>query len=425
MSRKQCSSSIAVSCGLMLHAHCMLSTTAHTLLPSDHVGMLAQVAAYAFGRGPLALKDCPWLGDLKKFGAVLSFPVIPKAAFKISKGSSVDSLSSTAPTTPSSFLYSYCCKSAGAAAAAAMAIWPALPILLNHWFYALCLSLSLGAIWDFWCFMTALWFGVEPAPSFDKPWLSTSFADYWSRRWNLTVTYMLRVLIYEPVMEGRLVPADVADSSAEQHSSKAAGSLRPSQPPAAAAAPAGPEEEASAVNGIDSKPTFGAVAPTSTIDISATAGAVTATSNGHHSSADTLKKCTPAANGSQSDAVSYTKASSSGSMTKKQRLLRRLAALQATFAFSGIWHLLIFYYATGLVTWHWFAFFSVQAPIMAVEAILIKYAKSKNFALKRPLAIFLTNFLLIVVANPLFFGPCDWSGMCTAIWSNVKGSPVA
>eukprot|EP00878_Enallax_costatus_P037042 GHUV01041761.1.p2 GENE.GHUV01041761.1~~GHUV01041761.1.p2 ORF type:complete len:193 (-),score=33.69 GHUV01041761.1:451-1029(-) len=192
MSRKQCSSSIAVSCGLMLHAHCMLSTTAHTLLPSDHVGMLAQVAAYAFGRGPLALKDCPWLGDLKKFGAVLSFPVIPKAAFKISKGSSVDSLSSTAPTTPSSFLYSYCCKSAGAAAAAAMAIWPALPILLNHWFYALCLSLSLGAIWDFWCFMTALWFGVEPAPSFDKPWLSTSFADYWSRRWNLTVTYMLR-----------------------------------------------------------------------------------------------------------------------------------------------------------------------------------------------------------------------------------------
>lgn len=38
-----------------------------------------QVAAFAFGRGPLALKQCPWLGELKKFGAVLSFPVVPKA----------------------------------------------------------------------------------------------------------------------------------------------------------------------------------------------------------------------------------------------------------------------------------------------------------------------------------------------------------
>lgn len=114
------------------------------------------------------------------------------AAFKISKGFSVNSLSSTAPTTAKTFLYSYCCKSAGAAAAAALAIWPALPVLANHWFYALCLSLSLGAIWDFWCLVVALWFGVEVAPSFDKPWLSTSFADYWSRRWNLTTTYMLR-----------------------------------------------------------------------------------------------------------------------------------------------------------------------------------------------------------------------------------------
>jgi hypothetical protein len=29
-----------------------------------------------------------------------------------------------------------------------------LPQLLNHWFYALCLSLSLGAIWDFWCLVS-------------------------------------------------------------------------------------------------------------------------------------------------------------------------------------------------------------------------------------------------------------------------------
>lgn len=114
------------------------------------------------------------------------------AVFKVSRGSSADALSTSAPTTPSTFLYSYSWKAAGATAAATLAVWHVLPQLLRHWFYALCLSLSLGAIWDFWCLVVVLWFGVEVAPSFDKPWLSTSFADYWSRRWNLTTTYMLR-----------------------------------------------------------------------------------------------------------------------------------------------------------------------------------------------------------------------------------------
>jgi hypothetical protein len=58
---------------------------------------------------------------------------------------------------------------------------------------------------------------------------------------------------------------------------------------------------------------------------------------------------------------------------------------------------------------------------MAAEAILIKWAEKRQLLLRRPVAIFLTNFLLIVVANPLFFGPCDWSGMCTAMFDNVKG----
>jgi len=31
---------------------------------------------------------------------------------------------------------------------------------------------------------------------------SDSFADFWARRWNLTVTYMMRTLIYAPAMEG-------------------------------------------------------------------------------------------------------------------------------------------------------------------------------------------------------------------------------
>eukprot|EP00775_Hariotina_reticulata_P004246 gene4246-4496_t len=264
--------------------------TAVLVVPTMGVLSLSafKVAAYAFGRGPLAL-PLPWLNQLTKFGAVLSMPVIPRAAFKISQGTSPEALGSIAPSTPATFLYCYAWKATGALFAAVMSVAPFLPELARHWFYALCLSLSLGSMWDFWCLMAVLCFNIEVAPSFDKPWLSSSFADYWARRWNLTTTYMLRVLIYEPVME------------------------------------------------------------------------------------------------------------------------------------QSLWHMLIFYYATGLLTYHWLAFFSVQAPILTVEAILIKWCKAKQLMLPRPAAIFLTNFLLIVVANPLFFGPCDWSGLCTAMYDNISG----
>jgi hypothetical protein len=113
-------------------------------------------------------------------------------AFKISQGTSPESLGSIAPSTPATFLYCYAWKATGAIFAAVMSVSPYLPVLARHWFYALCLSLSLGSLWDFWCLMAVLCFNIEVAPSFDKPWLSSSFADYWARRWNLTTTYMLR-----------------------------------------------------------------------------------------------------------------------------------------------------------------------------------------------------------------------------------------
>jgi len=43
------------------------------------------------------------------------------------------------------------------------------------------------------------------APHFDRPYLSASFTDFWSRRWNLNTGYALRILVYDPICEGRLV----------------------------------------------------------------------------------------------------------------------------------------------------------------------------------------------------------------------------
>lgn len=49
--------------------------------------------------------------------------------------------------------------------------------------------------------------GFDIIPTFDPPWLATSMADFWGRRWNITTSHMLRATVYDPIVEGRFVKA--------------------------------------------------------------------------------------------------------------------------------------------------------------------------------------------------------------------------
>ncbi|CAK8538874.1 unnamed protein product [Lathyrus sativus] len=42
-------------------------------------------------------------------------------------------------------------------------------------------------------------FGIELESPSDEPYLSTSLSDFWGKRWNLMVTYILRHTVYIPV----------------------------------------------------------------------------------------------------------------------------------------------------------------------------------------------------------------------------------
>ena len=42
-------------------------------------------------------------------------------------------------------------------------------------------------------------FGFEIEPQFNEPYLCTSLQDFWGRRWNLTVTHILRPTVYDPI----------------------------------------------------------------------------------------------------------------------------------------------------------------------------------------------------------------------------------
>jgi hypothetical protein len=168
-----------------------------------------------------------------------------------------------------------------------------------------------------------------------------------------------RVLIYEPVMEGRFVPAAASHAQLTGSAAAAPGQpTKPSQPAAKAAAPAGPEEDNKS-NSSNSNSSSQLPNPSSKADSSPmSAVALTA---GCHSQTAPIQEQQANSNGKDSPAAAAAAAPATDSRQSKQhRMLRRLAALQATFAFSGLWHLLIFYYATGLVAPHWFLFFSVQ-----------------------------------------------------------------
>lgn len=98
----------------------------------------------------------------------------------------------TSPTTFPAFLQALSWQIAFLALSAYCARQFWLPASVRHWFYALLLALELEWVWNWYGFVAAACFGIEPARSFDAPWKSASLAEYWARRWNLPATHMLR-----------------------------------------------------------------------------------------------------------------------------------------------------------------------------------------------------------------------------------------
>lgn len=67
---------------------------------------------------------------------------------------------------------------------------------------AISLYASLGLGYDGLAALATSVIGLEIAPHFDKPFFSTSFTNMWGRRWNMSIGNTLRVLIYDPILEG-------------------------------------------------------------------------------------------------------------------------------------------------------------------------------------------------------------------------------
>jgi len=59
-------------------------------------------------------------------------------------------------------------------------------------------------VYDVQCFMTLAICNIKLNPSFDRPWISQSFREFW-RRWNRVIGQILRQTVYDPITQGTLI----------------------------------------------------------------------------------------------------------------------------------------------------------------------------------------------------------------------------
>jgi hypothetical protein len=188
--------------------------------------------------------------------------------------------------------------------------------MARHALYVFGMYSFLGALGDGpGAVITALC-GVSLSPHFNAPFLATSCADFWGRRWNVTAAQLLRRSVYEPIMQGHLLGHD-ADVDA---------------------------------NGPDS--------------------------------------------GKKGRRASFVR-----HVTWKPSLLRQSAAVCATFVASGIAHELILHQVIEAPwTYEWLLFFSLQGPLLCIEAVLKPYLPRYRL-LVTPASL----LLLLRIGGALFF----------------------
>jgi len=71
--------------------------------------------------------------------------------------------------------------------------------------YVFALYALLGVLMDGPFAAAAAAVGLTLSPHFHAPFLSSSVGDLWSRRWNLVAGHTLRFLVYDPIVDGRLL----------------------------------------------------------------------------------------------------------------------------------------------------------------------------------------------------------------------------
>ena len=162
-----------------------------------------QVLGWSINRGPLS-----WDLTLGQFICSYNLPITPTSGKNVQskpneRTSTVGNAKHAEQGDPpllalfdffAKFLLLFCCTT--------LSIHPKMPILISEICYVLVLYGFFSCLMQPVSVVIPLVCGISVAPHFCEPYFSSSFTDFWSRRWNLNTGYTLRFLIYDPICEG-------------------------------------------------------------------------------------------------------------------------------------------------------------------------------------------------------------------------------
>ena len=256
----------------VLATYCVLwaAFDAHTEVVSRLVTSLSftglgvfKVVGLCLGRGPLSPTATGRQWTFPQFAFILTLPVSPRYAGGAAGGGGGGAATAAKPTTrqtPPGRMHSRtrvgeaapsgvvnrARVAAGKTATLATTVallqydWAAggdgLPAAVRPWCYIFFLYAFLGLNFDAVAAVAVATpcLRLELSPQFDHPFLATSFADLWGRRWNLIVGHALRFLVYDPIVEGRAVAAGAEEDGKGRR--RATPTLLPRPSPARQAA---------------------------------------------------------------------------------------------------------------------------------------------------------------------------------------------
>ncbi|EFJ49459.1 hypothetical protein VOLCADRAFT_89895 [Volvox carteri f. nagariensis] len=360
---------------LLLYSYFPFLFDVQTISRASAAAMLLWLAnfkllALCLGRGPLTQRDL----TLGQFTALLLWPIIPKTGKERRQGNVVFHPRSV-------FLL-----------ALFTLTHPLVPLFVKTYSaaFGVCCYCDL---WANACAALVTWaHGLVVAPSWERPWLQTSLADFWGRRWNLPTSSSLKYLVYEPLAEGRLVAASelrtpltatAAEAPAESNGSGGAklaldsyGEQPPLPPPPPADGAGGAATLAPAGPAIDDGGNSSSRGPGGAKDIRTDGGKDSKNRDGVVAEAKELthgSEAVAAAAAATADGAAHSRRSRSGRGGSASSWIR-LVGLAATFAVSGVMHELMLCICTGDTSQlgKQALFFAIQAPLMAAEQRLVK-----------------------------------------------------
>jgi hypothetical protein len=240
---------------------------------------------------------------------------------------------------------------------------------------------------------------------------------------------MLRVLVYDPIMEGSWYPATAAHGANRSQERASGGGSNTDTISSAAAkvcAQASPEATVTADIKLVAKKQSPNAEKTPLPKAAAEPNTLATTTDNnskeaifsrdllHRRPQQPTKQLMASAAGTKANQIASATPGSvaiAAASPAKPSILRRYLALQAVFLVSGAWHALIFYNNTHTWGLRWLLFFTIQAPICTLEAVLRKYCQAAGIKVPRLVAMVLTQASLTWMSAHLFLGPLTSSGM--------------